>query len=165
MSTCTSAAGKPAVRSRRAMACAARGVLPSESVVLISISSRKMSWASRRSASLRPDWVAPARDSTARASAVQQTGASPRIINRMASIYWTAPEAERAQDGSDAEPLVRRADVVVGVERQADVVRACGRRERLLLGATLEAPQHAPMQHPYGGRAGRRGSHPARREE
>src|SRR2546425_511554 len=41
------------------MARAARGVLPSESVVLISISSRKMSRASRRSASDSPDWVAP----------------------------------------------------------------------------------------------------------
>src|SRR5207244_11707766 len=122
------------------------------------ISSRKMSWASRRSASGRPDWVAPARDSTASASPAQRTEARARIMNRMASIYGTAPEAERAEDGSDAEPLVHRADVVGRVEPPADVVWArCG-GERLLIVATLAALKHAVMQQPYGWRAVTRGS-------
>src|SRR5947209_4966459 len=137
------------------MARAARGVLPSESVVLISISSRKMSRASRRSASDRPDWVAPTRGSRASVSAAHATRATKRITSRMASIYRIGPEAERAQDGAEAGPLTDRTDVVVGVERQADVIRAGGRREPLLLGAPLEAPQRAPVQDPDGARAGR----------
>src|SRR3989442_12533346 len=126
------------------MARAARGVLPSESVVLISISSRKMSRASRRSASDRPDWVAPTRGSRASVSAAHATRATKRITRRMASIYRIGPEAGRAQDGADAGPLIDRTDGVVGGERPADVVRAGGRREPLLLGAPLEAPQRAP---------------------
>src|SRR5437867_4812169 len=80
------------------MARAARGVLPSESVVLISISSRKMSRASRRSASDRPDWVAPTRGSRASVSAAHATRATKRITSRMASIYRIGPEAERSEE-------------------------------------------------------------------
>src|SRR3989441_12645246 len=147
------------------MARAARGVLPSESVVLISISSGKMSRASRRSASDRPDWVAPTRGSRASVSAAHATRATKRITRRMASIYRIGPEAERAQDGADAGPLIDRTDVVVGVERQADVVRAGGRREPLLLGAPLEAPPRGPVQDPDGARAGRGSPRPPRCEE
>src|SRR2546427_13192463 len=135
------------------------------SVVLISISSRKMSRASRRSASDRPDWVAPTRGSRASVSAAHATRATKRITRRMASIYRIGPEAERAQDGADAGPLIDRTDVVVGVERQADVVRAGGRREPLLLGAPLEAPQRAPVQDPDCARAGRGSLRPPGCEE
>src|SRR6266571_2375055 len=108
---------------------------------------------SGRSASDRPDWVAPTRGSRASVSAAHATRATKRITRRMASIYRIGPEAERAQDGADAGPLIDRTDVVVGVERQADVVRAGGRREPLLLGTPLEAPQRAPVQNPDGARA------------
>src|SRR3989442_8222955 len=124
-----------------------------------------MSRASRRSASDRPDWVAPTRGSRASVSAAHATRATKRITRRIASIYRIGPEAERAQDGADAGPLIDRTDVVVGVERQADVVRAGGRGEPLLLGAPLEAPQRAPVQDPDCARAGRGSLRPPGGEE
>src|SRR3989442_434118 len=122
-----------------------------------------MSRASRRSASDRPDWVAPTRGSRASVSAAHATRATKRITRRIASIYRIGPEAERAQDGADAGPLIDRTDVVVGVERQADVVRAGGRGEPLLLGAPLEAPPRAPVPDPDCARARRGGLRPRRR--
>src|SRR5437867_11257038 len=110
------------------MARAARGVLPSESVVLISISSRKMSRASRRSASDRPDWVAPTRGSRASVSAAHATRATKRITSRIASFYRIGPEAERAQDGAEAGPLTDRPEAGVRVEAQAGDARPGRRR-------------------------------------
>ncbi len=68
------------------MARAARGVLSSESVVLISISSLKMSRANWRSASARPVWAAVERVGAHTTRAAPQAPTSSRLMDRMPRI-------------------------------------------------------------------------------